>query len=177
MARNQSSQHHANLPCPSVALQPRPLLADAAHAANDNQRLAPGVRPDSALPPDARAVIEPVERSATQSPPVRTGKWRLRFIARSPYHVDPLTGWTGGSDPLRHVEISFPSREAAIAYARRQGLDFAVREPPARRPFIHGPLYAAEGPIRLCCWPTGPHALCCGRYPVETNEAEHARSA
>jgi hypothetical protein len=38
-------------------------------------------------------------------------------------------GWIGGADPLSHVRLRFPNREAAIAYARRQGLAFEVREP------------------------------------------------
>ena len=33
-------------------------------------------------------------------------------------------GWTEDDDPLAKVELSFPSAEAAIAYARRQGLQY-----------------------------------------------------
>ena len=36
-------------------------------------------------------------------------------------------GWTGGTDTLSQVELHFPSAEAAIAYARRQGLNFVVQ--------------------------------------------------
>ncbi|GEP60464.1 hypothetical protein RSO01_76300 [Reyranella soli] len=31
-------------------------------------------------------------------------------------------GWTGGSDPLRQLALSFPTLDAALAYAKRQGL-------------------------------------------------------
>ena len=38
-------------------------------------------------------------------------------------------GWTGSSDPLAHMQLGFGSREAAVAYADRQGLEYEVREP------------------------------------------------
>lgn len=36
-------------------------------------------------------------------------------------------GWTGGTDTLSQVELDFPSAEAAIAYAKRQGINFVVQ--------------------------------------------------
>ena len=36
-------------------------------------------------------------------------------------------GWTGSDDALSQVELSFPSLEAAAAYARRQGLNSVIR--------------------------------------------------
>ena len=36
-------------------------------------------------------------------------------------------GWTGDDDTLAQVELSFPSAEAAIAYARRQNLQYTVQ--------------------------------------------------
>jgi hypothetical protein len=35
-------------------------------------------------------------------------------------------GWSSSDDPLAQVELSFPSADAAIAYARRQGLPSTV---------------------------------------------------
>ena len=37
-------------------------------------------------------------------------------------------GWTGGTDTLSQVELEFPSAEAAVRYAKRQGLDFVVQD-------------------------------------------------
>lgn len=47
-------------------------------------------------------------------------------------------GWTGGTDTLSQVELDFPSAEAAIAYAKRQGINFVVQglAEPAR---VRGP--------------------------------------
>jgi hypothetical protein len=35
-------------------------------------------------------------------------------------------GWTGGEDTLAQIELTFRSDEEAIAYARRQGLEFVL---------------------------------------------------
>jgi hypothetical protein len=56
----------------------------------------------------------------------RTREWKLRFDRRTPPFVEPLMGWTGGDDTLVQVDLSFPSVESAIAYARRQGLSYTV---------------------------------------------------
>lgn len=94
-----------------------------AQAANDNGTPAPA----SALPPDALAIIEPVPVATNQSGRAQRGKWRLRFAARARPFVDPLTGWNGGCDPLAHLELRFPRREAAELYCRGQQLRFEVR--------------------------------------------------
>ena len=51
------------------------------------------------------------------------------FEPRSRPFIDPLMGWTGSTDTLRQLKLRFPTREAAIDYARRQGLRYEVREP------------------------------------------------
>jgi hypothetical protein len=38
-------------------------------------------------------------------------------------------GWTGGTETLSQVELDFPSAEAAVGYAKRQGLNFVVQGP------------------------------------------------
>ena len=37
-------------------------------------------------------------------------------------------GWTGSTDPMGQVRLTFPSREAAVAYAQRHCLDYEVRK-------------------------------------------------
>jgi ETC complex I subunit conserved region len=86
------------------------------------------------FPPDARAVIYRPSRSAMTSGRANTCNWVLEFESRSREFIEPLMGWTGGTDPLRHVRLSFPTREAAVAYARREGLPFTVYEPQEPRP-------------------------------------------
>lgn len=125
-------------------------------SANDNALVA-----SSALPLDARAIVEPVPTATNQRAQARRGGWRVRFQPRWGPSADPLTGWTGGGDPLDTIELRFPDRLSAEAYCRRRGLAFTS----------HGksipPIPSAPSPTSvpgICCWPTGPHQLCYGQY-------------
>lgn len=80
----------------------------------------------STFPLDAVAVIYRPTRSVTTSGLANTRQWKLRFERRSAPVIEPLMGWTGGDDTLAQIELTFPSIEAAIAYARRQGFEFVV---------------------------------------------------
>jgi hypothetical protein len=128
-------------------------------AANDNHWVGPSH--SSALPADALAIIEPVPMAVTQSGRAAAGRWRLRFGERWAPHADPLTGWAGGGDPLGQIELRFPDVEAAERYCRREGIRFELRGSPALRRSVM-PCLIDEAPPRLCCWPTGPRAMCCG---------------
>jgi hypothetical protein len=111
-------------------------------------------------------VIEREPRSTTQSAPVHRRGWRLRFHPRLPSGVDPLTGWTTGADPLAHLNLHFPDLASAIRYAERHDLPYDVRDDAPRTGSFGKRLNSREqSPGPLCCWPTGPHALCCGDYP------------
>jgi hypothetical protein len=80
----------------------------------------------SVFPDDAVAVIRRPARSAMTSGKANVRHWKLRFERRTPPFVEPLMGWIGGDDPLAQVELAFPTREAAVRYAERQGLSFVV---------------------------------------------------
>jgi hypothetical protein len=80
----------------------------------------------SVFPDDAVAVIYRPARSAMTSGKANTRHWKLRFERRTPPFIEPLMGWTGGDDPLTQVELTFPTREAAVGYAERQGLTVIV---------------------------------------------------
>jgi hypothetical protein len=83
----------------------------------------------SDLPADARTVIHCPAPSVMSAGRRRAAEWVLEFEPRAKPFIEPLMGWTGGSDPLRQVRLRFSSRDAAIRYARRHGLAFEVREP------------------------------------------------
>lgn len=135
--------------------------APRATVANDN----PSVRSATigTIPAGARAVVEPVP-TATAAGRRRRDRWRVRFVPRWAPSIDPLTGWTGGGDPLATIELRFASQTAAEAYCRRSGIAFESRGAPPD-PSRAARLPSGNAPP-LCCWPTGPHPLCCGRYPV-----------
>jgi len=156
-------------PGPSFA-PAAPSIASAV-AANDNHACGP--RDASALPSDARAIIEAVPIAVNQSGRAQAGIWRLRFAERWRARADPLTGWTGGGDPLAQIELRFATLEAAEGYCRREGVRFEIRSLAS----WSGPIAArlsGESPPRLCCWPTGPHARCCGDYPIDAHRDEHS---
>jgi hypothetical protein len=90
---------------------------------NDNRRHVPLSRP--AFPPEAVAHIYRPCRSAMTSGPAPSS-WRLEFEPRSAPFQDPLMGWTGSRDPLQQVALTFPTLDAALFYAERQGLRVMV---------------------------------------------------
>ena len=81
-------------------------------------------------PDGAEAVIARRKRPVATSGQARTGEWVLRFERRTPPFIEPLMGWTGGGDTLAQVELTFTSRDEAIAYAERQGLSYRVESEP-----------------------------------------------
>ena len=72
------------------------------------------------------ARISEIERKTTQSGKANAGKWLLEFERREGQRADPLTGWNGSGDTNPQVRMIFPSKDAAIAYCEKHGLDFHV---------------------------------------------------
>jgi hypothetical protein len=72
------------------------------------------------------------EKNAMQSGKARAGRWVLEFESGSRRRPDPLMGWSGGADTQTQVRLTFPTLEAAKAYAEREGVDAHVA-PPAER--------------------------------------------
>lgn len=54
--------------------------------------------------------------------------WRLEYDVPYACRADPLTGWQGSGDTRGQIQLSFPTREAAIAYAEREGLRYQIIE-------------------------------------------------
>lgn len=73
------------------------------------------------------------ERKTTQSGKANAGKWVLEFERQQALRPDPLTGWNGSGDTNTQVRIAFGSKDAAIAYCDKHGLDYhVVPVPPVR---------------------------------------------
>ncbi|NDV01815.1 ETC complex I subunit [Pseudoroseicyclus tamaricis] len=83
-----------------------------------------------------RARIYQPSRNAMQSGNARTRGWVLDFVPSEARSVDPLMGWTSSSDMNAQVKLHFDTKEEAIAYAERHGIDALVREPRRRAPNI-----------------------------------------
>ncbi len=77
-----------------------------------------------------------------------TRRWVLEFVPGSAGELDPLMGWTGSGDTRSQVRLSFPSREAAEAFARAGGVEASVSGPkprgPGVRPLGYGGNFAAD---------------------------------
>ena len=61
-------------------------------------------------------------KNAMQSGRARAGEWVLEFESGRRKRPDPLTGWSGGAETQEQVRLTFPTLEAAQAYAEREGI-------------------------------------------------------
>ncbi len=70
------------------------------------------------------ARITELERKTTQSGKANAGRWLLEFERSEPLRPDPLTGWAGSGDTKPQVRLAFATKEAAIAYCERRGIEY-----------------------------------------------------
>lgn len=78
---------------------------------------------------DGRAMLARLyqrPKSAMQSGRARTGEWLLEIERDEPQRPDPLTGWPGSGATETQVQLRFPTKDAAIAYAEAQGLTVEI---------------------------------------------------
>lgn len=79
-----------------------------------------------------RALIRRRGPSVETSGRARADTWELTFERQTPPEIEPLMGWTGGTDTLAtEVVLAFPTRAQALAYAERQGLAYSAGPEPA----------------------------------------------
>ncbi|MBP2277703.1 MULTISPECIES: ETC complex I subunit [Sphingomonas] len=71
-------------------------------------------------------------KNSMSSGRARTSIWMLDFAPAEAKQPDPLTGWAGSGDTRDQLRLTFPTQEAAIAYAEREGLAFTVLPAPER---------------------------------------------
>ena len=75
-------------------------------------------------------IIE-VERKTTQSGKAKAGRWTLEYERQEAQRADPVMGWAGSGDTDTQVRLSFATKEEALAYASRKGLDVhLIASPP-----------------------------------------------
>jgi antibiotic biosynthesis monooxygenase (ABM) superfamily enzyme len=73
-------------------------------------------------------------KTAMQSGTARTEEWVLDFEATAAREIDPLMGWTSSQDTASQLNLSFATKEEAVAYAERNGLAYVLTEPQPRKP-------------------------------------------
>ncbi|MBW8783526.1 MAG: ETC complex I subunit [Novosphingobium sp.] len=72
-------------------------------------------------------------KNAMQSGRALTDEWLLDFVPAEAKRADPLMGWNGSGDTQTQVVLTFATKDEALAYAQRYGIDAVVHEPPPRR--------------------------------------------
>lgn len=80
----------------------------------------------------ANARIYRPAKTAMQSGRAKTGQWALDYEQAAGRFVDPLMGWTGSCDTRQQLTLRFDTKQEAIAFANKQGLDYIVAEPHER---------------------------------------------
>lgn len=80
-----------------------------------------------------RARLFSPAKTAMSSGTAKTKGWVLDFEPTGAAEIDPLMGWTSGTDTQRQVRLSFATRAEAEAYAREHGIDIIVAEPRRRK--------------------------------------------
>ena len=81
----------------------------------------------------ARARIFRPAKTAMQSGRAQTRKWVLEYEPATPRQPDPLMGWASAADTLNEVQLRFDTRDEAVAFADRSGLDYTVIAPHEQR--------------------------------------------
>mgnify|MGYP001979179306 CR=1 FL=1 len=67
-----------------------------------------------------------------QSGRAQTDRWVVDFEQTEPQEPDPLTGWAGQANTAMQVRLTFPTLDAAKAYATREGHEYHVVPSPER---------------------------------------------
>ncbi len=83
-----------------------------------------------------RARIYQPAKTAMQSGTAKAKGWVLEFAPASAREVDPLMGWTSSDDTQSQVKLRFDTSDAALAYAKANGIEADVIEPKSRKPLI-----------------------------------------
>ncbi len=68
-------------------------------------------------------------KTAMQSGKAKTGHWILDFDPEQPRKIDPLMGYTTSGDMKSQIRLSFETKEEAVAYAEKHGIEYRVLEP------------------------------------------------
>ncbi len=79
-------------------------------------------------------------KTAMQSGRANTKHWLLEFAPQTARGIDSLMGWTSSSDMDAQVQLRFPTRDAARAFAEKHRLPYRIDEPKQRR--VHKRAYA-----------------------------------
>lgn len=73
-------------------------------------------------------------KTTMQSGEANTKNWLLEFVKNNDKSIEGVMGWTSSDDMLQEVKMKFPTKEAAIDFARNNNYIFEVLEPKLKTP-------------------------------------------
>lgn len=79
----------------------------------------------------ARIFMRP--KTATQSGVAGAGEWVLDWQSPQREVNEPLMGWWGSGSTQGQVRLAFDSCELAVGYAKANGIEYQVEQPPMKR--------------------------------------------
>jgi hypothetical protein len=71
-------------------------------------------------------------KNAMQSGKALVDQWVLEFDPSEAKKPDPLMGWAGSGDMRQQIQLKFPDKDAAKAYAAKYGIAARVHATPAK---------------------------------------------
>ena len=72
-------------------------------------------------------------KTATQSGHAKSRIWLFEYVPETAKRVDNVMGWIGSGDMRGQIKLKFSSKEEAIAYAKRNKINFSIKDPNKRR--------------------------------------------
>jgi hypothetical protein len=78
------------------------------------------------------ARIYQLPKNAMQSGKALVDQWVLEFDPAEAKQPDPLMGWAGSGDTQQQVQLRFPDKDAAQAYAAKCGVVARVYATPTK---------------------------------------------
>jgi hypothetical protein len=72
------------------------------------------------------ARIYQIPKNAMQSGKAHTQTWVMEYAPTEAKQPDPLTGWAGSGDTKQQLRLTFPTAEAAKAYAEKEGVAYTI---------------------------------------------------
>jgi hypothetical protein len=74
--------------------------------------------------------------TAMQSGKANAQHWILEFENAASRRIEPMMGWTSSDDTSTQVRMRFETREEAVAFAQREGIEYRLVEPRETRRVI-----------------------------------------
>lgn len=78
-------------------------------------------------------IFKPTKNTMQSGRGGNAAAWVLEYELETPRRPDTLMGWTSAGDTLNQVRMRFASKEAAIAFAENEGMEFTILDEQSRK--------------------------------------------